>query len=184
MTIVLLGCHGTGKTTLGVALARLTGIPFHDEVGRRLASDPGLRPAGRTAAETQSAFDAAVFDEELARDASWPVSEPRIVETWHPGNLAYASRRSPVVGATRMPGVAASCARGEVIAVPLVASRDALAARQSEPGDLEFFRAVGRDAERWARALGLRVLRPTRTDRAPTDEIADRLWHQLRDCRA
>lgn len=175
MIVVLLGCHGVGKTTLGAALARHMGVPFHDEVGRRLAEDPALRPRGGTAAEAQSAFDEAVFDEELARDAAWSASAGRIVETWHPGNLAYAARRSPRVATERLGAVRASCKRGRVVAIPLVASRGTLARRQSEPGDPAFFRAVGREGVVWARALGLEVLPAIHTDRASADELAERV---------
>lgn len=157
MTIVLVGMHGAGKTTLGRALAATLGVPFHEEIGRRLAEDPRMRPAGRTAEDPQGAFDEAVFREELARDAAWEPGAPRVVETWHPGNLAYAVRRSPDVACRLLarfgpaPGV-----RVLPVRVPVEIAHS----RRSEPGDLDFFARVGREAEGWARRLGLVVLEP------------------------
>jgi hypothetical protein len=155
LTIALVGGHGAGKSTVGAALAAALGVPFHDEIGRRLATD---RPPGQTAEHPQQAFDEAVFSAELARDAAWR-SGVRVVETWHPGNLAYAARRSPAVVARNLP-----LALGPAVVIPIHASPAVAAARQNEPGDPTFFREVGEAAEAWARALGLRVLDPVRND--------------------
>ena len=155
LTIALVGGHGAGKSTVGAALARALGVPFHDEIGRRLAE---RRPAGVTAAHAQEAFDREVFAEELARDAAWS-GGVRVVETWHPGNLAYAARRSPSVVASYLP-----LALGPAVVIPILVSPEVAAARQSEPGDPAFFREVGDAAQAWAHDLDLRVLDPVRND--------------------
>ncbi len=163
-SIVLVGPHGAGKSTLGAALARALGWSFHDELGRRLAEDPTLRPVGRTAESAQEGFDEALFDLETARDLRWPRGAPRIIETWHPGNLAYAELRSPGVGRSFRPLCEALAARERPIVIPVTASPATLAARQSEPGSLEFFAEVGERAIAWAHRLGLEVFAPVRTD--------------------
>ncbi len=163
MTVVLIGPHGVGKTTTGRRLSALLDVPFHPELGELLARR--ARPLGHTAADSQVAFDDELFTAELARDATWGGN--RIVETWHPGNLAYAGRRSPEVVARTLDAVTASCRRGPTVVVPLVARRDTLAGRQHEPGPLEFFEAVGKDASIWAARLGLPILEPVSTDDDP-----------------
>jgi hypothetical protein len=172
MIIVLIGAHGAGKTTLGHALSRRMGIPFHDEIGRRLAADPAWRPEGTTAQDPQQTFDERVFGAELERDDTWPSDTARIVETWHPGNLAYAERRSPAVPARFLDQVRRCCRAAAPIVVPLLASRAALARRQSEAGDLGFFVQVAESAAAWAERLGLTMLQPLRTDLATPEDLA------------
>lgn len=173
ITIALIGCHGAGKTSLGRALSAALALPFHDEIGRRLALDPALRPRGRTAEHSQAAFDRRVIAEELARDARWPSGRPRIVETWHPGNLAYARLRSPRVVLESWAPIATR-ARGALV-LPVRAAPETLAARQSEPGALAFFQRVAAESERVARQLGAVVLPPVRTDNTSPQALAARL---------
>lgn len=168
MILVLIGPHGAGKSTLGQVLAARLGVPFHGELGRSLALDPAWRPPGGTAADPALAFDQELFARELARDlgARGPrgAHRPRIVETWHPGNLAYATRRSPQVVAAWLPALARACRHADAVVLPLDAPRPVLARRQSEPGDLDFFREVGAAALGWAQALGLACLPTLQTD--------------------
>ncbi|HJN76502.1 MAG TPA: hypothetical protein QGF58_21415, partial [Myxococcota bacterium] len=96
-----------------------------------------------------------VFRQELARDTD--TSGPRVVESWHPGNLAYAAMRSPDVAGRWLAEVrraSDACA----LVVHLTESRETLAARQHEPGPASFFHEVGEEALEWSRRLGLRVL--------------------------
>lgn len=138
-TVVLVGPHGAGKTTLGSELAALTGWTFHDEIGRRLAEDPRARPAGVTPEDAQQQFDDEVFRRERARDLAWSKDQPRIVETWHPGNLAYAACRSPSVCEAWAPRLRRAIDWSRVWVVPVRASVEVLASRRNEPGDLAFF---------------------------------------------
>lgn len=180
MLIVLIGPHGAGKTTLGRALGARLGVPFHHEIGRELAEDPCWRPAGATAADEQAAFDDEVFARELARDATWPAGAPRIVETWHIGNLAYARLRgSWITAERRLAGIRAGCARFDPVVVPVRAPAAVLRQRQTEPGNARFFMAAGREAERLAHALSLRTLAPIWTHCASPAALATKLASRI-----
>ncbi len=183
MIIALIGCHGAGKTTLGAALAARLGWASHDEIGRRLAEDHAHRPAAVTAHDPQEAFDDAVIREELARDEAWDPREHRLVETWHPGNLAYAAARSPLVVDRYHPRIIASVKRQPTLMIEVTASREVLARRKTEAGQLSFFLDVGAASVRWAAALGLAPLARAVTDAEPpeslADEIATRVRHAL-----
>lgn len=170
VTIVLLGHHGVGKTTTGLRLASMLAVPFDEEIGRVLASDPTWRALDSSAENAQPDFDAEVFRRELTRDALAP--RLRIVETWHPGNLAYADARSPRVAERNVAAVRAAAARGRTLVVPLTASPTVLAARQSEPGSLSFFQAIADRSIEWARRLGLEILPPHSTDDQTPDAVA------------
>ena len=96
MNICLIGPHGAGKTTLGQLLAPSLGASFRDEYGRTLREAWLSEDPDATALRFDEAFDRAVIEGDLARDAErWgPVC---VMETWHPGNFAYAEVRSPEV---------------------------------------------------------------------------------------
>lgn len=161
MIVAIVGPHAAGKTTVGEALARTLGWPFHEELGLRLSRE--LRQGGLAADAPQLALDEAIFAAELRRDED-SRGLPRVVETWHPGNLAYARRRSPRLAGAWAPRLRAAAAAGPVRVVALDADDAVLAARRHEPGDPRFFREVGRDAIALARAWALPVL-PLRSDR-------------------
>ncbi len=177
MMLILVGPHGVGKSTLGPMLAHRLGLPFHPELGRALAEDAAWRPVGTTAADAATAFDRELFVRELARDAQAPSN--RIVETWHPGNLAFATGRSPAEALRWLPALRAACVVPDAWVLPLMASPATLRARQTEIGDPEFFHAVGEAAITWAAELGLRMLPPLWTDRASPSLLADRVARQL-----
>lgn len=166
MTLVVIGPHGVGKSTLGRALAAELDWVFHHELGETLARQ--TRTSG-DASSPQVDFDRRLFGLELGRDRAWS-GGPRVVESWHPGNLAYAERRSPELTVDfRLPSV------GPVWVLPLHAPRSVLARRKHEPGPLDFFMRVGQRAGVWAERLGLRVLPQVHTHTAPAAELARRL---------
>lgn len=153
MIIAITGCHGAGKTTIGTLVARALRLPFHDEVGRRLASDPLERPMGVTAATACDAFDEHVFRAEVERDVEW-VGRARVVESWHPGNLAYAMVRNSDVAARWLPELRRRASTRAVV-VQVCASDRVLRARQSEPGPVEFFLEVADKISSATRSLGM-----------------------------
>jgi hypothetical protein len=171
--ITLIGPHGVGKTTVGSQLSERLGVSWDDEIGRRLAEDRAMRPEGILPSDGQDRFDRAVFEAELDRDRR--AVTPRVVETWHPGNLAYAAKRSPTTTRLYSPAAHASARRVKSGVIVLSAAREVLARRQNEPGSLDFFLAVASDAERWACRMGLPVLGRLRTDRASPEALV----HQI-----
>ena len=178
MILALIGPHGVGKTSLGERLAARLHLPFDEELGRALAADPAWRPAGATAADAAARFDEELFGRELSRDLRRG-AQPRVVETWHLGNLAYAARRSPEVVAAWRAQLRTHCGGQPALILPLLAPREVLARRQNEAGDLSFFIEVGEDARRWADALGLPCLPPVDTSQAPPEQLAADLATKL-----
>lgn len=94
--VILVGVHGSGKTTLGRQLAHDLKIPFHAELGREAMERRGPESA---TVDAGAGFDAALWDAEWVRDqrAGQELRAARgvrrVIETWHVGNAAYAIRR-------------------------------------------------------------------------------------------
>ncbi len=179
VTLVFVGPHGAGKTTVGRLVAERVGCPFEEEIGARLRREALARDPGRHAMLSQGGFDEEVFRREFARDQERTGVAWRVVETWHPGNAAYALARSPEVVARHLAVMraAASVAGSIVLVQPLRIGPHTARARLTEPGPdadalVTFFRGVGEAAEALARDWGLTVLPPLATDERPPAEVA------------
>lgn len=94
--VILVGVHGSGKTTLGQQLARALAVPFEPELGREAMERLG---PSRATVDAGQDFDAMLWAAEGDRDRRARQEHRgvrgvrRVVETWHIGNAAYAIRR-------------------------------------------------------------------------------------------
>jgi predicted ATPase len=186
-TLVLIGPHGAGKTTVARRVAEALGWRFDDEIGERLRRAALKRDPDAHALRPQAMFDEAVLASELARDmeiASGPGTVCRVIETWHPGNMAYASLRSPAVAEHWVPMVRAAARQTPGLLVqPLCISEETLRRRQSEPGPPDcarFFLTVGQKAEILAEEWGLLVAQPLATDRCAVEDVVSEVLARVR----
>lgn len=139
---------------------------------KRLAED-----ADAHAARRQQGFDDEVILAELARDAKWQ-GGVRVVETWHPGNFAYAQSRQSHIAAADIAAMREASRRGFVL--PLRIDKPTLLARMHEStGDIDkeemasFFLAVAARAEETAHAWGAKVLPALPTNgKTPEETLA------------
>eukprot|EP00588_Corethron_pennatum_P026244 CAMPEP_0194327020 /NCGR_PEP_ID=MMETSP0171-20130528/39307_1 /TAXON_ID=218684 /ORGANISM="Corethron pennatum, Strain L29A3" /LENGTH=816 /DNA_ID=CAMNT_0039086811 /DNA_START=115 /DNA_END=2562 /DNA_ORIENTATION=+ len=111
ITLVLTGCHASGKTTIGKALAKILGWTFEPELGEILRQNDMLQPGGHMYGDgsglsdqngNKDLWDDRIFLEEVHRDleSSKNISSHcRVVETWHVGNAKWYALRQKANGA-------------------------------------------------------------------------------------
>jgi thymidylate kinase len=181
-TLVLIGPHSAGKTTLGTRLADRLGLPFYDEIGARMRADVQSADPSAHAMRRQELFDLEVQCREIERDVR--AVAPRVVETWHPGNLAYALERN---GDTFDPSLARSAAQRarSVLVLPVLARVETIYARCSEHGEdrmrmASFFHRVAERAMTLATEWQLTVAPPVWTDELTIDAALDALLEHVR----
>jgi deoxyadenosine/deoxycytidine kinase len=91
--IVMNGPHGAGKTTLSKRISPAIGVEFIPEIGGKLRQEVSYNSL-----ESSVDFDREVMRREILRDHQLlrlDDNKRYIVETWHTGNIAYATQRSP-----------------------------------------------------------------------------------------
>lgn len=192
-TLVLVGAHGSGKSTLRAQLAERLGWRSDLELGERLRREALEQEPALHAQVIQPEFDRKVFEQELARDVAFlqlpdETRGGRVVETWHPGNLAYAQERSPEFYAEAQSILFKHCAQQQARTwvIPLAIQPETLRARQHEPGPAhegftQFLWAVGVRAHAQAEVLRLRCLPPLSTDVCALEETLLLLRQALLD---
>jgi len=185
--LVIVGPHGSGKSTLGRRVAAYLGWRFDPELGEELRLKTLRMDRTAHAQRPQPAFDAEVLSRELARDREARGGPPRVVETWHPGNLAYAALRSPDVAQTYGQLVCPTLeALGAAVVVqPLSISLETLEKRCHEPGPedptfIAWLHQVGISSSAHAHALGLEVLPALETDACSVPEATAQIVNRLR----
>ena len=183
-TVVLVGPHGVGKTTIGRRLADVLGWPFHDEIGRRLREEALRLDRDAHAFASQPGFDREVSRLELLRDVAWVTGPGRIVESWHPTNLAYAEQRSPQEALQLAEVLSPRIGSPGVIVLPLRMSPHVAERRLSEPGPsvdalLAGFARVATRAEALSREAGAVLLAGVNTSCLPIDSCVQQARDQL-----
>ena len=85
---VMIGIHGSGKTTLGRKL-QSDGYDYFPEIGTALRAR-----TSQNVSEDQKEFDHLVLEKEIQRDYDEIILADRpVIETWHIGNYAFAKAR-------------------------------------------------------------------------------------------
>lgn len=169
--LILIGVHGAGKTTLGKMLAERLNIPFDDELGKRLRTRELRKNLHNHAFTHLSFFDEEIMHLEMLRDIR--AKGPRIVETWHPGNLAFCRERNSTTFERYRSLVSPHLTSlpGRTFIQPLRINREILRKRQSEFAEngvdlRNFFWRVSEATESLAHEFGLQFLSPVQTDLA------------------
>jgi hypothetical protein len=176
-TVVFIGAHGSGKTTLGRKVAELLRWHYDGEIGKLLRMAALQQNEMNHALTSQEDFDREVFLREMGRDGF--KRDFRVVETWHTGNLAYAEMRSPEVAA-ELGGLACKHVekmKQRILVQPLRMRTETAFERLSEPGPdpgamVDFFMSVGRRTEALTVSWGLNMLPPVYTDYGSPEEQA------------
>ena len=140
---------------------------------KRLAQNSGAH-----AALCQQDFDDEVIAGELARDIGWKKSGgARIVETWHPGNFAYALKRRSQISPAAFDSMRAATCGAFVLPLRINKETALVRMREKSPGVddekmAEFFLAVAACAEQIAREWGAVMLPALDTDEQTPEQSA------------
>lgn len=182
--LVLIGPHGAGKTTLGQIVAARLGIAFVGEIGKALRMRELEKDRNHHALVPLPFFDEKIMRLEMRRDIC--VEGSRVIETWHPGNLAYCRERTPTVYRLYRSLIATHIASlpGKTFIQPLCVARHVARLRQTECGGTgeelhDFFWRVAEQAEIITHELGLHTLPPVNTDQASPKACSETIIFNL-----
>jgi hypothetical protein len=153
------------------------GWPFDDEIGKHLRLEALAADPGAHAFASQPDFDEKLFRMEMERDAR-AAPGARIVETWHPGNIAYAEARNPATVRAWWGSLRERTCQPGVLVQPLAIDRSTAISRCTEPGPDDLVDGLLRVATRIvsiAGEWGLPLLPEIRTDRCTPEEAMDRI---------
>ena len=183
--IVLVGPHASGKSTLGRRLAEYLGWSFHSELGLKLRREALAANSKAHAAHSDEDFDRLIFAQEAQRDCL--NSTPRVIETWHVGNLAYVEHRTPQLQAELLERITPLLLsqNSRTLCIPLSISRKTLAARLHEPSSenkedfISFLSSVGCRATQIIDELQLQRTACIHTDHTTPDEALLHICQEL-----
>ncbi|HBQ97984.1 MULTISPECIES: AAA family ATPase [unclassified Roseofilum] len=182
--IVFIGPHASGKSTLGKALATALDWQFDEEIGYRIRQEVLALNPQAYAHKNQPDFDFKVMQEELKRD-DLSVSF-RVIETWHPGNFAFAEARSPEVAIEFKPIVDKIISKNRkcTLVQPLLINLETAILRFHEPGSdkvqlANWFMTVGRRAIEIADEWDLQVCPTIFTDLCSIDEAVEMVFKNI-----
>lgn len=125
------GPHCSGKTSIIRDLGKeFPALITGHEIGKEFYYK--RKAAGFSTDSAGEKFEFEVADAELSRDHGLSVGSHALMETWHPGNLAYALMRNPAA-APRLASYIKSSSRiigsGRVIGVRILVSRENISKR-------------------------------------------------------
>jgi adenylate kinase family enzyme len=162
-TFVLIGPHSAGKTTIGHAISKRLDCRYDHEIGRVLREKYLKVNSKYHAMIEQDDFDIEVFRQEYLRDLRSNCN--RIVETWHPGNIAYSYLRSPRTTDYLMAKVKKHLTEynGEVVIQPITVNNKILLKRMTETAPCKkdlasFFTSVGDTSIKLSYNFKLKIL--------------------------
>ena len=183
--IVLVGPHASGKSTLGHRLAKLLGWSFHSELGLKLRKEALATNSKAHAAHSDESFDRLIFAQEAQRDRL--NLTPRVIETWHIGNLAYVEHRTPQLRAELLESITPLLLRQSprTLFIPLSISRETLATRLHEPSSenkedfISFLSSVGSRATQLIDELQLQRTPYIHTDHTASETSLLQICREL-----
>ena len=176
--VVLVGAHCSGKSTCGKALAERLDWLFDEEIGEVLCQ-------GR---DVEKNSDEAILEQEMERDRDRRTTS-RIVETWHPGNCAWAAWRNAENGVIERMRDAVKIPPGvRVCCFALQCDDDERQKRRNETGRLRLpmeditdaFAVTGRiGAFAETTATELLEVHKIRTDNRSVEDVVDDMQSRL-----
>ncbi|MGV6851622.1 MAG: AAA family ATPase [bacterium] len=186
--LILIGPSGAGKSSISKLLARRTNWDYHDEIGRniyeRLLQDNSIIAGLDISKES----DLYISKEEAKRDSS--SYYPRIIESWHPANFAYAQIRNNLSHLTRDPiykNIEENIERSKKstfiqplsIDIETIKKRCNLGHGSSSTAEAIFYKKIFSITLKWCKHFNLRILPEVSTNSINTPMAAEKILENL-----